>query len=176
MASYLPCSVLLRPLDFYENSLRAELRLNEDVKSIDLDKKVLTTDKASSVPFDKARLSPLPTKFIRQKARLPAKKPSPAFSAPSFSQLLICTGCSSRRLDSLKGASSSGIFYLRSAADLEAFRRDLFSDPNSFKNLRHVIVGSSFVGMEMASALKKLGVRSVCVVGRVRPTRPHRIG
>lgn len=59
-----------------------------------------------------------------------------------------------------------GVFYLRSLSDLETLRDSLNKDLNSPQSLRFVVLGSSFIGVEIVSALKKIGVRDVVLVGR----------
>lgn len=90
-----------------------------------------------------------------------------AAAAGVSSQLLLCTGSSPRRLSGVKGMESSGVFYLRDVADLVALRDSLFGDANTPQSLKHVIVGSSFIGIEIAAALKKLGVKDISVIGKV---------
>ena len=166
--------MLLRPPEFFSETLRAELRLGEKVETIDADAQTVKTNKGNVISYDKARH--VPYEFSRSSLFLSVSFPlSAAISCLCclpvvlcLLQLLLCTGSRVRRLDGIKGSNASGIFYLREMEDLEAMRKSLFSDANSHESLRHVIVGCSFIGVEIAAALKKIGVRDIVVVGRVR--------
>ena len=72
-----------------------------------------------------------------------------------------------RRLTGVEGENASGVYYLRCMEDLKAMRTSLFFDINTAASLKHVVLGSSFIGVEIAAALKKVGVRDITVVGRV---------
>lgn len=73
-----------------------------------------------------------------------------------YNKLLIATGCSLKKLD-VPGADLSGIFYLRSIADAEALKRAMSGAK------RAVVVGASFIGMELASSFAKSGIRTTII-------------
>ncbi len=73
-----------------------------------------------------------------------------------FDQLLIATGSSVRRLK-VTGASRSAIFYLRQMKDAQAIRAQIK------RGRRAVVIGSGFIGMEVASVLASHGVRTTMV-------------
>ncbi len=73
-----------------------------------------------------------------------------------YGQLLIATGAAPRRL-SAPGADLAGLFYLRTLADAEALRTA------SEHGKRAVVVGGSYLGLEIAATLTRMGV-SVTVV------------
>lgn len=68
-----------------------------------------------------------------------------------FDKLLIATGCSPKKLD-VPGASLPGIYYLRTIADAEALMQAMEGAK------RGVVVGGSFIGMELASSFTKKGI------------------
>lgn len=70
-----------------------------------------------------------------------------------FKKLLIATGCSPKRL-SVPGADLPGIFYLRTIPDAEALKEAMA------RAKRAVVVGGSFIGMELASSFTKSGIRT----------------
>ncbi len=70
--------------------------------------------------------------------------------------LLLATGSTPRTLD-VEGAELGNIFLLRTLADCEEIRQA------ADKAKRAVIVGSSFIGMEVASSLSRWGVSSTIV-------------
>lgn len=76
----------------------------------------------------------------------------------AYQALLIATGAEPVKLD-VPGASLSHVHYLRSAAD----SRRLLTQARSAKSA--VIIGASFIGLEVASALCARGIE-VHVVGR----------
>ncbi len=76
-----------------------------------------------------------------------------------YDKALICTGGEPRRLD-VPGADLSGIHYLRTLNDSRHLRELATSKPGK----RVVIIGSSFIGLEGAMSLRKLGCE-VDVVG-----------
>lgn len=69
-----------------------------------------------------------------------------------FDRLALCTGARPRRLD-VPGESLSGVFYLRTAADVERIRAA------ARPGRRAVIVGGGYVGLETAASLRKLGLQ-----------------
>jgi NAD(P)H-nitrite reductase large subunit len=70
-----------------------------------------------------------------------------------YEKLLIATGSEVRRLN-VPGANLKGLFYLRLLADSEAIRKQIK------KGKRAVVIGSGFIGMEVASVLAKGGCRN----------------
>ncbi|OEH76992.1 hypothetical protein cyc_07899 [Cyclospora cayetanensis] len=143
-----PENILLRPREYLTETLQVDLRLGETVQTINADTQTLKTNRGHELHYDKACLC------------------SRAGSCLTPRLLLLCTGSRVRRLDAVKGADASGVFYLRDMVDLEKMRKSLFSDINTVGSLKHVVVGSSFIGVEIAAALKKIGVKDVTVVGR----------
>jgi NADPH-dependent 2,4-dienoyl-CoA reductase/sulfur reductase-like enzyme/predicted acylesterase/phospholipase RssA len=73
-----------------------------------------------------------------------------------YNKLLIATGCSLKKLD-VPGADLSGIFYLRTIADAEALKRAMSGAKKA------VVVGASFIGMELASSFAKSGIRTTII-------------
>lgn len=73
-----------------------------------------------------------------------------------FEKLLIATGSEVRRLK-LPGADLKGLFYLRLMRDAEALRRQIR------KGRRAVVIGSGFIGMEVASVLASGGVETTMI-------------
>jgi NADPH-dependent 2,4-dienoyl-CoA reductase/sulfur reductase-like enzyme len=73
-----------------------------------------------------------------------------------YEKLLIATGSEVRRLN-VPGANLKGLFYLRLLADSEAIHRQIK------KGKRAVVIGSGFIGMEVASVLTKGGVETTLV-------------
>jgi NTE family protein len=69
-----------------------------------------------------------------------------------YERLLIATGARPRRL-AIKGADLPGVHYLRGRADSEAIRREMMADAK-----RAVVLGASFLGMEVAMSLVDLGL------------------
>ncbi|KAL8273113.1 hypothetical protein Esti_002871 [Eimeria stiedai] len=134
-------NIVLRPLEYFSNTLHADLRLGEKVELIDADARTLKTNKGEAL----------------------------LFVVGCLSQVLLCTGCTYRRLSGVKGSEAEGVFYVREMEDLQKFRDSLSSDVNTPESLSFVVVGSSFIGIEVAAALRKLGVREVSVVGQAVP-------
>lgn len=67
-----------------------------------------------------------------------------------YDKLVLCVGARPRRLN-LPGADLDGVHCLRDAADIEAIRESL-------PRAKHVvIIGAGYIGLETASALRKLG-------------------
>jgi NADPH-dependent 2,4-dienoyl-CoA reductase/sulfur reductase-like enzyme len=73
-----------------------------------------------------------------------------------FDQLLIATGSTVRRLQ-VPGANRSEVFYLRQMKDSVAIRAQIK------RGKRAVVIGSGFIGMEVASVLASHGVRTTMV-------------
>jgi 3-phenylpropionate/trans-cinnamate dioxygenase ferredoxin reductase subunit len=69
----------------------------------------------------------------------------------SYSKLLLTTGSSSRRL-SIPGADLEGVHYLRTVEDAESLRSLLAAG-----NMRLVLIGSGWIGMEVAATARTLG-------------------
>ena len=74
----------------------------------------------------------------------------------AFTDLVIATGSRPRRLDA-PGADLGNIFYLRSLEDSDAIRNALEA------GRRLVVVGGGYIGLEIASTARGLGLE-VCVI------------
>ena len=74
----------------------------------------------------------------------------------AFTDLVIATGSRPRRLDA-PGVNLGNIFYLRSLEDTDAIRNALVA------GRRLVVVGGGYIGLEIASTAKGLGLE-VCVI------------
>jgi 3-phenylpropionate/trans-cinnamate dioxygenase ferredoxin reductase component len=89
-----------------------------------------------------------------------------------YAKLLIATGGRNRRLG-IPGADLPGLYYLRTVAECDAIKRE--ARPG-----RHaVVIGSGFIGCEVAASLTQLGVRVTMVFpGRVPLDRVlgHQVG
>ncbi|MGB5111280.1 MAG: FAD-dependent oxidoreductase [Mycobacterium sp.] len=68
-----------------------------------------------------------------------------------YDKLALCTGARPRRLP-IPGADLAGVFYLRTAADVEMIREA--TSPGR----RAVIVGGGYIGLETAASLRALGL------------------
>jgi len=78
-----------------------------------------------------------------------------------YSKLLIATGGRNRRL-AIGGAGLPGLYYLRTLAECDAIKREAVPGRHA------VVVGSGFIGCEVAASLTQLGVRvTVVFPGRV---------
>ncbi|MGH7909380.1 MAG: NAD(P)/FAD-dependent oxidoreductase, partial [Thermodesulfobacteriota bacterium] len=73
-----------------------------------------------------------------------------------FKKLLIATGCSPRKLN-VPGADLPGIFYLRAIPDAEALIQAMAGAKKA------VVVGGSFIGMELASSFTKKGIHATII-------------
>jgi 3-phenylpropionate/trans-cinnamate dioxygenase ferredoxin reductase component len=73
-----------------------------------------------------------------------------------YQKILIATGGRNRRLR-IPGADLPGIHYLRTVAECDAIKRE------AVPGRRAVIVGSGFIGCEVAASLTQLGVRVTLV-------------
>src|ERR1017187_370438 len=73
-----------------------------------------------------------------------------------FDQLLIATGSTVHRLK-VPGANRSEVFYLRQMKDSQAIQAQIK------RGKRAVVIGSGFIGMEVASVLAGHGVRTTMV-------------
>ena len=74
-----------------------------------------------------------------------------------FDKLLVATGARARALD-IPGSRQQGVFYLRTLADSKRIR----SYASGAK--RAVVIGSGFIGMEVASVLAQSGVETTMVL------------
>ena len=74
----------------------------------------------------------------------------------AFTDLVIATGSRPRRLDA-PGAELGNIFYLRTLEDADAIRAELVA------GRRLAVVGGGYIGLEIASTAKRLGLE-VCVI------------
>src|SRR5215472_279928 len=78
-----------------------------------------------------------------------------------YQKVLIATGGRNRRLG-IPGAGLPGIHYLRTVAECDAIKREAMPGRHA------VVVGSGFIGCEVAASLTQLGVRvTVVYPGRV---------
>ncbi|BBX64780.1 putative ferredoxin reductase [Mycobacterium saskatchewanense] len=68
-----------------------------------------------------------------------------------YDKLALCTGARPRRLCT-PGADLAGVFYLRTAADVEMIRKGTTAGG------RAVIVGGGYIGLETAASLRGLGM------------------
>ena len=73
-----------------------------------------------------------------------------------FTDLVIATGSRPRRLD-VPGADLGNVFYLRTLQDVDAIRAELAP------GRRLAVVGGGYIGLEVASTAKGLGLE-VCVI------------
>lgn len=71
--------------------------------------------------------------------------------AVSYGALLLCTGSEPRRL-TIPGEDLEGVFYLRTADEVDAIRARC--QPGA----RLVVVGGGYIGLEVAATCRKLGV------------------
>jgi len=76
--------------------------------------------------------------------------------AIGYGQLLIAMGSSVRRLK-VPGANQAEVFYLRQMKDAQAIQGQIK------RGRRAVVIGSGFIGMEVASVLASHGVRTTMV-------------
>src|SRR5262249_26018504 len=73
-----------------------------------------------------------------------------------FEKLLLSTGSELRRL-TIPGSELDGLYYLRFLRDAVAIRHRIQ------KGKRAVVIGSGFIGMEVASVLAKRGVKTTLI-------------
>lgn len=73
-----------------------------------------------------------------------------------YEKLLIATGCNLKKLD-IPGANLSGIYYLRTIVDAEALKGAMSGAK------RAVVIGASFIGMELASTFAKSGIQTTII-------------
>ncbi|MER3447947.1 MAG: pyridine nucleotide-disulfide oxidoreductase, partial [Candidatus Dadabacteria bacterium] len=73
-----------------------------------------------------------------------------------YGKLLIATGCSLKRLN-VPGADLAGIYYLRTVADAEALKEAMSGAK------RAVVVGASFIGMELAASFVRSGIQTTVI-------------
>ncbi|HEY7535882.1 MAG TPA: NAD(P)/FAD-dependent oxidoreductase, partial [Thermodesulfobacteriota bacterium] len=69
-----------------------------------------------------------------------------------YKKLLITTGCSPKKLD-VPGSKLPGIFYVRTVLDAESLKGAMTEAK------RAVVVGGSFIGMELASSFTQSGIQ-----------------
>jgi 3-phenylpropionate/trans-cinnamate dioxygenase ferredoxin reductase component len=74
----------------------------------------------------------------------------------SYQKVLIATGGRNRQLE-IPGAGLAGIHYLRTKAECDAIKQEAVPDR------RAVVVGSGFIGCEVAASLTQLGVQVTSV-------------
>lgn len=88
----------------------------------------------------------------------------------AYDRLALCTGARPRRL-TISGADLPGVYYLRTAADVELIR------DAATCGRRAVIVGGGYIGLETAASLRALGLEVTVLeaTGRVleRVTAPE---
>lgn len=85
-----------------------------------------------------------------------------------WEKLLLTTGSSLRKLQ-VKGSELDGIHYLKTLSDAKSIRQKLA------RLEQVVIVGSGFIGLELASSLKKIG-KEVTVLERAPLPLAHILG
>jgi len=73
-----------------------------------------------------------------------------------YARLLLATGSRPRRLP-VPGAELAGVHYLRTAADVESLRREIHP------GRRAVVVGGGYIGLEVASTCRDLGLEVTVV-------------
>lgn len=73
-----------------------------------------------------------------------------------YGKLLIATGARATSLE-IPGVDLEGVHYLRSIEDASAIRRD------ASQARRAVVIGGSFIGMEIAGSLRQLGLEVVVI-------------
>jgi len=84
----------------------------------------------------------------------------------SYRRLLIATGAKACRL-ALPGADLPGIHHLRDRAECAAMRREIAAGAR-----RAIVLGGSFLGMEIAMSLRDLGLE-VTVIEQREQVLPH---
>lgn len=84
----------------------------------------------------------------------------------NFDKLLLCTGSETRRLSGLPNGTARGIFTVRDVNDLQELGKFLEENSRFNSNPRVAIIGSSFVGVELASAFQRRGCKNVTVIGQ----------
>ena len=89
----------------------------------------------------------------------PTRAPDRTADQIRFGHLLIATGASPIRL-SIPGADLSGVHYLRSIDDAHTLREDALTAK------RAVVIGASFVGVEVAASLCERGIAVTIVEER----------
>ncbi|CAB5301067.1 FAD-dependent pyridine nucleotide-disulfide oxidoreductase [Burkholderia multivorans] len=70
----------------------------------------------------------------------------------AWDKLALCTGTRVRTVD-LPGVDLSGVYYLRSIADIDRIREDVRP------GMRAVIVGGGYIGLETAAVLNQIGMQ-----------------
>ena len=82
-----------------------------------------------------------------------------------FDKLILATGGRVRTLD-IPGASLAGVHYLRSLANSKAIRE------HAAKAKRAVVIGSGFIGMEVAAVLAQKGLEVTMILRQDRIWKP----
>jgi NADPH-dependent 2,4-dienoyl-CoA reductase/sulfur reductase-like enzyme len=80
----------------------------------------------------------------------------PSGQTIGFDRLLIATGSTVRKLD-VPGADMPGLFYLRQVKDSQRIHAHIR------KGRRAVVIGSGFIGMEVAAVLRQQGMQTTMV-------------
>ncbi len=96
-----------------------------------------------------------------QKLDFQNKRVQTAGETIGFGKLLLATGSRVRSLD-LPGAEAEGIYYLRQIEDAERIRSAAADSINA------VVIGGSFIGLEVSSVLSKLEVETTLVFPSTR--------
>ncbi|RQX69303.1 pyridine nucleotide-disulfide oxidoreductase domain-containing protein [Toxoplasma gondii CAST] len=99
----------------------------------------------------------LKTKTVRLEGNAPDVK---------FDKLLLCTGSEARRLTGLPNGTARGIFTVRGKNDLQELSAFLEENKKFNSDPRVAIIGSSFVGVELAAAFHRRGCKNVTVIGQ----------
>ncbi len=153
-------------LTLREEGFRGEITVVDPVRDEPVDRTRLSKDAmTSSVPLEKVRIDqPGELKLTRVTERVVALSSTRKEARLSdgrtirFDAALVATGGKPRRL---KVPGGDEVFVLRHTEDLRKIRAA------AVKGSKAVIVGTSFIGMEAASALTQRGVK-VTVVGESR--------
>jgi len=74
----------------------------------------------------------------------------------SYEKLLIATGSRIKKLD-VPGSGLPGIYYLRTISDAESIQRAISCSKKA------VVVGSGFIGMELASVFTQMGIHTTII-------------
>src|SRR5438128_7234063 len=79
-----------------------------------------------------------------------------------YDKLLLCTGGRNRRFQ-VPGATTPGVYQLRTVAECDAIRR------SAHPGARALIVGMGFIGSEVAASLRQLGLEVTAVLNDRAP-------